>query len=148
MRTGCIIAVATLSSCGLSSGGRLHDGGSGTGGGSGQSGACNHLANDGHGVLEPLEAPFSKITALAFDSDRNLYVLNATTTSSWITVFGPAPGHAYLRTLAKGVLKLGIDFARDTDGSWWVLDWDDANIKPNVVHLTAAGVQLDRFVVT
>ncbi len=136
-----VLAVAACA-CGLKSPGRrLPDGGY-----IGTSEGCNRSYQDGNLVIESTAAPFSTINAVRFDADGNLYVLNRTSSDSYISVFGPSPNNDYSRAIGRGLLRDGIDFTLAPDGTYWVLeDRSGATIDPAVVHLSAEGVQLSKF---
>ena len=146
MRTGAFLVLAVLTAgCGLRSGGRrLPDGGT-----LGTATGCNQAAADGNRVLDAPGAAFANINALSFDGEGKLYVLNRTSSASWVTVFGPSPDHDFLETVGRDVLHDGVDFARDADGSYWVLqEAESAATNPAVVHLSSAGVRLSGFEIT
>jgi hypothetical protein len=138
-------AVVVFASCGglRSSARRLPDGGI-----IGTAEGCNRAVGDGNRVLEAAEAPFANLAALAFDPQRNLYALNRTSSTSWISVFGPAPNNDYLRTLGRGTISGAVDFARAGDGTFWVLGQQSpATGTPSatVSHLGSDGALLERF---
>lgn len=140
MPTRCILLLVLVTACGLRTGGRrLPDGGT-----IGTAMGCNLDANDGNRVLDPPTALFSNVNALSFDADGNLYVLNRTSASSWIAVFGPSPDHEPKALLGRDVLRDAVDFARDKDGSFWVLQEDVAE----VVHVSSTGGKLSSFLIT
>jgi hypothetical protein len=138
------LLLVTLAACGglRSVARRLSDGGI-----LGTAEGCNRTAGDGNRVLEAAEAPFAGVSALAFDPDRNLYVLNGTSTASWISVFGPAPNNDFVRSFGRGVISGAIDFARARDGTFWVVgeQLDGGTNSAVVSHLTSSGAELERF---
>lgn len=146
MRTGSLFVLALLAAgCGLRSGGRrLPDGGT-----AGTAMGCNLVVTDGNRVLDAPGAAFANINALSFDAEGKLYVLNRTSSASWVTVFGPAPEHDFLETVGRDVLHDAVDFAREADGSFWVLqDATSATTNPEVVRLSSSGVRLSGFEIT
>lgn len=135
-------------------GGSAGGGGSATGGGSASGGGgstrtdCNHALGDGHHVTAPAQHPFAGIRAMQFDAQGNLFVLNwqQSAGKSYLSMFAPAPGRAFLNATPDGVLKAGQDFAFDGAGDVYVLDFDaSVDSSPTVVMLDALGAKLNSF---
>jgi hypothetical protein len=116
--------------------GGLH---SGSDGGS-TGGSCMHTIKDSaHLPDAPVATPLSSVSALIFDSQRQLWVLSP----KWINVYSPAPNHKPIASLGKGQFNDAQDFALDSDGTIWVLDFDyNVDLTPTVRHLDANGLQL------
>ncbi len=90
------------------------------------------------------------VTGIAFDGERNLYVLNRETpvSQSHVTVLSPAPEHRLIRSFGRGDLGVVRDLAVASDGTTYVVDWDDQNGTPTIFRYSPEGVLEDRFETT
>ncbi len=133
---------------GLGTGGGGGATGGGTGGGGGRT-DCNHAVNDGHRVTTaPGTYPLVSVRSMQFDAQGNLYVLcrQLAASKSWIDVFGPAPGYAFVTALGDGAVKQGQDFTRDPAGNTYVVDFDrTVDNSPTVVKLDASGAKVSSW---
>lgn len=142
-------ALLTLTACGgLYSGSA--DGG--TGGGTGGSGGglgppnCMRVLTDGIQVASPVgKSAFTDIAGLAFDSARNLHVLNRSTPdASFVDVMG-APSFGLVRSYGLGSLGPVRDLVIDAAGTSYVLE-DFEFDPPQIKKFNSGGTLTGSFV--
>lgn len=96
------------------------------------------------------EGRFATVRGLAFDRDRNLYVLSRTGPSpeGFVTVLSPAPDHDFIRTYGQGEMGLVRDIAVDDDRNSYVVDWDHMSTAPPVLRKHTPSGTLTTFELT
>ncbi len=104
----------------------------------GSSGPCMRRLQEDIQVPAPVGmAAFQNVRGMVFDSARRLYVLSRSSSPfvGWVTVLGPAPEHALIRTFGRDHLRAVHDLVVDASGNVLVLDWNPDGQDPPVVHV-------------